>query len=456
MGVYEYRFRGAGVPNGGYQQLPSGMFTMMDTSIAPDGQSVRFKLPGILDSNHLNGVGPLYLTPHLSVPAAGSPGQLLNMNGGKIEIVAKLSSDFDARGHQWSPWFCRGYNPSNDPMNIDQATNWAMTGVNYFSQLNTSTFATAVANITADPTKFTYAGMDWLRLGEITSGKYGEYPLVDTLTGLNGTLHNPIYGLQRVDRPPVGSIDIDRIIITTANAPTPRFDFSTAMTFTGTQRYHALAALARNGDVSAKTWHARVLSSGILAGSSVSDPNYIDAEAAVNMLTSIQGNNPIADVTLAMLIGSGIGGTRDMTLARALLSAWPNYPEARYRLGIMRLHGLGGSQSSAGAQIDFEWAATHCKPGEPFTIYQAGAMVAAGREHFKNRDTVNPTANPWGHYYAYWYLARAKKFEAELSVPDRAVLAQNLATVKADMEANTIYRADGMDQDAAGWSPTVV
>lgn len=407
-----YRFRGAAAPQ---QQLPSGWISWMPSARAPARDAVTFTFPGILDPNHLNGIGPLWLLAHLSIAAPGSPGAI-DMTGGRIEIDARLSADFDARGYQWSPWFCRNYTAGTSPMNPSQSTNWAMHSVNFFDQLNSSTFATAAADISSDPADWTYAGMDQTYLGDLIAGKYAEFPVADTIANVNETLHLPVFGLQRVDQPPQGSIEIREIRVTCANAPAPPYNLASALGLTGASQYRALGALARAGDATAKSLHGRMLANGVVGG--VYQPEYRDTAAAVAMLDGVKSTDPAAAVALAFLLAQGDGVARDMAAARALFASWPNYPEARYRLGLMKLHGLGGPQDLAGAFSDIEWSAWHSSGG----VIQAAAMATSGRNYFLGRGgAVN-------YQWAYIWLERAKLYPAYFGDP--ALLNANAETAR--------------------------
>jgi len=392
-----FRFRGAGTPQ---QQLPNGWISWMASERSPSRDAVTFTFPGILDPNHLNGIGPLWLLAHLPMTAPGSPGAL-DMTGGRIEIDAKLSADFDARGYQWSPWFCRNYTSGTSPMNPSQSTNWAMHSVNFFDQLNSSTFATAAADISSDPADWTYAGMDQTYLGDLIAGKYAAFPVADTIANVNETLHLPVFGLERVDQPPKGSIEIREIRVTCANTPTPPYNLAAALGLSGASQYRALGALA--GDATAKSLYGRMLANGTIGG--VYLPDFQDSAAAVAMLDTIKTTDPAAAVTLAILLAQGDGVVRDMTAARALFASWPNYPEARHRLGLMKLNGLGGAVDLSGAFSDIEWAANHSANG----VVQAVAMATAGRSYFLGRGSaVN-------YQWAYIWLERAKLYPAYFS-----------------------------------------
>lgn len=152
------------------------------------------------------------------------------------------------------------------------------------------------------------------------------------------------------------------------------------------------------GDPTAKSLYGRMLANGTIGG--VFLPDYQDSELAVAMLDTVKTTDPAAAVALGLLLASGDGADRDMAAARSLFGSWPNYPEARYRLGLMKMFGLGGAVDLGGAFSDIEWAANRSSGGVP----QAMAMATAGRSYFLGRGcAVN-------YQWAYIWLERAKMY----------------------------------------------
>jgi hypothetical protein len=373
----------------------------------------------------------------------GSPGAL-DMTGGRIEIDAKLSPDFDARGTKWMPWFCRTYNngPAMTPV---QTTNWAMSSVNFFDQLNSSDYATASVDITTDPSDWTYAGMDWVYLGEAIAAKYDERPLAESIASVNQTFHLPIVG-DRVDIPPAGWVDIREIRITCANNPVPPYNASQASQITNPpDRFRAFAALARYGDVSGKSIAGRAMANMVI-GSDVLTEEFLDTELAAQYLANVQTVDPASATQLAYLFAGGNGITRDLAAARAIFDSMPNYPQARYHLGTMQMFGLGGSKDEVTGRGNIEWAANRSYSGTP----QAMAMLVSGRNYFAGKGMANPN-----FLWAFIWLERAKKYGAYLGAPALAIANANAATAAASLPP-PYTPADVKAAQVTSWTPTPV
>lgn len=416
MPILTYRFRGAGVPQG---LLPNGWMSWMPSCRTPQRDAVRFTLPGILDPNHLNGIGPLWLLAHLPMQIPGSPGAL-DMTCGRIEIDAKLSPDFDARGAKWMPWFCRTYNngPAMTPV---QTTNWAMSSVNFFDQLNSTDFATACVDITTDPADWTYAGMDWVYLGEAIASKYDERPLAESIASVNQTFHLPIVGC-RTDQPPGGYVDIREIRIACANNPVPPYNATQASSIANpADRFRAFAALARYGDVSGKSIAGRAMANMVIM-SDVLTEEFLDTELAAKYLDDVKLIDPASAIQLAYLLAGGNGVPRDLAAARSLFESMPNHPQARYHLGTMQMFGLGGAADVITGRGNIEWAANRSYSGTP----QAMAMLVSGRNYFTGKGMAAPN-----FLWAFIWLERAKKYGGYLGPQALAVANANAATAAA-------------------------
>lgn len=444
MALLTYRFRGAGLPQPTqdlpYSYLPNGFETWMPTKATDYG--VEFTFPGALDANHLNGIGALWLLIHMGIGGYGSSGPL-DMTGGRIEIDAKLGRDFDAKGNRWAPWFCKNYGPAGTPpMDQSQATNWAMDG-DFFAQLCSTQLQTAALDISSDPAHWTYAGMDWMYLGPLLSGKYAQFPVAETIANVSATLHLPVFG-PRADRPPYGAIEIDEVRVICASAAAPACGLSAAQSLTGLSRFKALGALARVGDVAAQKEIGSWCWNGVGGGGYY--PDLVDMKQAYAYLEPYTSTDPVVAVTVAYILSQGKAVARDFAAARALLCMWPNYPEARLRLGLMRMNGLGGLDV-AGGRADIEWAANHCAGGVP----QATAMASTGRSY---HDGVGCDPNP---YWAYVFLARAKKYSVgNIGNGAIATLDANLATATTTAAAAGLNTLSLKSALVDPWAPAPV
>jgi hypothetical protein len=123
------------------------------------GAFTRFQAPGVLDTNHLDGIGALRLAMYLPIEApVGSPG-VLNLVDAELEITLR-TTDFDARGAELLAWLS-AYLPS-DQIEFDYpiaTTNWAYTGKNLLDGVN-SDWTTVTVLVGEYPTDWTYAGIN--------------------------------------------------------------------------------------------------------------------------------------------------------------------------------------------------------------------------------------------------------------------------------------------------------
>src|SRR5262245_6202908 len=119
MYTYSYSFTDGG---------PAPWNSWMPTSVLPEG-GVRFQAPATLDPNHIDGIGPLWLVAHLSIPALGSPG-ILDLRDAQIDIRIR-ASDFNPNGAKLVWWICTQLPSETQDSDILpglQTTNWAHTG----------------------------------------------------------------------------------------------------------------------------------------------------------------------------------------------------------------------------------------------------------------------------------------------------------------------------------------
>src|SRR5688572_32445506 len=102
MYTYSYSFDEEG---------PSPWTSWMPTTVLDDG-GVRFHAPGGIDPNHLDGIGPLWLVSHLSIPAAGSPG-VLDLRDATVTLQIR-AQDFDPHGARLIWWVCSYLPPGTE------------------------------------------------------------------------------------------------------------------------------------------------------------------------------------------------------------------------------------------------------------------------------------------------------------------------------------------------------
>ena len=179
----------------------------------------RFHAPGIVDSNHIDGIGSLFLLAHLSIPTIGSAG-VLNLADAEFEITIK-GTDFQANGGKLMVWVCR-YIPEEGVLRNYyvglQVTNWANTGNDLASQL-TDDWQTLTVQLSDDPADWTYAGNavsiqgDW-------ADRYQPLDLASSLDMVNATLHLVMVA-DESDEGPTGFLDIANITVRTQTPATP-------------------------------------------------------------------------------------------------------------------------------------------------------------------------------------------------------------------------------------------
>jgi len=443
--VLRYRIRDAGLPlqTQGY----SGWTSWMPRAIG-NGSCTRFILPGILDPNHLDGIGPLWLLLHLPITAVapltahGSPGPF-SLIGGKVRMRARLSSDFQANGCTLPLWLCRNVNAS--PLNPKRQTNWAMTGFDFLSSLSSSDYQVSECVVSSDPMHWTYPGVNSSWQGELHASRYTQQPFLETVGAVDATLHLPLVGSGRVDMPPRGHIDVDWVEIETSSVPTPPYDYSEAVSLIASDPLGALrtmGALARAGNQTAMLLYGTWLATGVVN----STPIVQDTVTAAEMLQPISAVDARAAYQYARLLVSGDGVPRDSVAARSLLAMHANSPTCCAMLANMKLFGIGGIVDEAGAFADFLWAAERSEFGLP----QPAAMAEVGRCYLIGRGAAP------NYVQAYVWLKRCLKFATGyIGDPDMEVVGLTLAAATANLP-NPRAAAELDAGYVTNWTPTPV
>ncbi len=177
------------------------------------GGGVRVQAPGVLDPNHLDGIGPVWLVSYLSTAAVAGPG-VLDLRDAQIDIRVR-GTDFNANGAKLV-WWIAGYAPKdalvdNYPSGL-QGSNWAYTGGD-LTPLLTSQWQNLSVTIGTNPADWTYAGNNASSQGEWAQ-RYAYQSLDRALANVDATLHLALVG-QNPDQPPTGFLDIESITINT-------------------------------------------------------------------------------------------------------------------------------------------------------------------------------------------------------------------------------------------------
>lgn len=179
----------------------------------------RFQAPGTLDPNHIDGIGPIWLLSHLSIPAIGGTGPL-NLTNAEISITIR-TKDLEANGTGLYFWIIRVVPETNVVENYYyglQSTNWAYTGCKLLDEAGEE-WSTINFQLNPDLENWPQAGSqpgvqgDW-------ADRYVEYELPGKLSYVDTTLHLVFVG-DRADQGPTGFVDIANITITTTEPATP-------------------------------------------------------------------------------------------------------------------------------------------------------------------------------------------------------------------------------------------
>ncbi|MGV9008932.1 Ig-like domain-containing protein [Brevundimonas sp.] len=180
----------------------------------------RLNAPGLLDPNHLDGIGALRLVAHLSIPAPGSPG-VLNLTNAEFEITVR-ATDFDANGGKLVVWLCR-YVPEEGVYKNFYVplvgTNWANTGNDLTDQLVEGEWRTITVRLSDDPADWTYAGVNHTQQGD-WADRYQPFDLDQTQAYTDGTLHL-VFINDEPDEAPSGFLDIANITVRTHEPAIP-------------------------------------------------------------------------------------------------------------------------------------------------------------------------------------------------------------------------------------------
>ena len=182
-------------------------------------QFTRLQASGLLDANHIDGIGAIWLVAHLSTPTLGSPGAL-NLIDAEFQMTVR-STDFEANGGKLALWVCR-YVPETGLMENFyvglQVTNWANTGGDMLDQV-TDEWTTVTLKISDDPADWTYAGNYQSMEGD-WADRYMPFDLQQTLSQVDATLHLVMLNPDP-DNAPTGFLDLANITLRTQTPAIP-------------------------------------------------------------------------------------------------------------------------------------------------------------------------------------------------------------------------------------------
>lgn len=266
---------------------------------------VRMTLPGRLDANHLDGIGPLWLLAHLPEIAVGGPG-FVDLDQAEVTIRFR-AQDLDLKGAR-IVWWVAGQllKGEADPEYPWQQTNWALTCCDLARSLSEE-WSTVTVKIDSDPTHWTYGGTNRMQFGD-WGGRYVEYPLSKLLKGNAGTLHLAIVGTN-ASLPPTGKIEIASITLRTKRPGVPL-------------TVEDMRPLMLTGQWDAVRWHLNKL---------------------------LPTDDPVVNYHYGRLLVTGLGGRQDYEEGAVYLQKANVVPEARYELAKLYFYGLGVPRDPAKA-----------------------------------------------------------------------------------------------------------
>jgi Sel1 repeat len=335
----------------------------MPTEKKPTG--VEMTLPGTLDPNHLDGIGPLWLLAHLRVTSIGGPG-ITDFDQAEITIRLR-SHDLDLKGARILWWLTRQLpKEDTDPEFPWQETNWALTCCDLGSKLSED-WTTVTVKIDDDPSRWTYAGTNVMQFGD-WGRRYVEYPLNKLLNNSTGSLHLAIVGISAA-QPPSGKIEISEITIRTKQAARP-LPFDDIVRLLEQGRWDEvrwnLKRLLPSDDPTPNYYYGRALALG-LGG----NQDYQQAAIYLQKASDL----PEARIELAKLYLYGLGVPRDQAKAVRLLETGSTAtdPEASYLLGLAYDSGIGAEKDDQKAMSLFRSAA---ESGQSHAMHELARRLA--------------------------------------------------------------------------------
>jgi hypothetical protein len=281
--------------------LAQPWITWMPTETTADG--IRMTLPGKLDVNHLDGIGPLWLLAHMPMVGVDGPGYV-DLDQAEVTIRFRAQG-LDLKGARILWWLtARLPKEQTDPSYPMQETNWALTCCDLAKNLGED-WSTVTVKLDGDLSRWTYAGTNFMQLGDY-GGRYVEYPLEKVLKHNNGTLHLAIVGNDAAVSP-AGKIEIASITLRTKQPGIP---------------LTVEEALARFDSWDARRWHVKRL---------------------------MPTDDPVANYHYGRLLVHGLGGPLDYENGAVYLQKGYALPEARFELAWLYVYGLGVPRDPAKA-----------------------------------------------------------------------------------------------------------
>lgn len=345
---------------------------------------VLLDLPGTPDTNHIDGIGTIFLLAHYPIPR-DKPWDLRDAS---IEISAR-AKNLDLHGGKVAWWIVSNTGENKPGLPYEQA-NWALTG----SPLQIGEKFKSISTVLRDDESlWTYAGHNTSTQG-VWGDRYGYMPLSKALSNVDATLHLVIIGGPD-GRPPEGQIEINSVTINLGK-PAPQREEDPGKTaisyaddvvpllelgnFAGAEPL--LRSLADAGHAGAALHLGNILRYGRLGV-----PDFVEARHYYQIAAA---SEPGASIELARLYLEGLGVPRDPMAALGHLSRKEllNQPRAQYLrsnlclslsipLGCDHLQLLESAANSGSARAVVDLAATFAKNGATEDAKKWAAVAAS-------------------------------------------------------------------------------
>ena len=392
----------------------------MPTKKVSDGIEIR--LPGRVDENHLDGIGPIYLIAHLPMSSLTGSSSC-DLRDAEIVLAAR-TKDLDLAGGRVCWWIVSEIPKQiRDPAYPWQQTNWALTGRAVALAADSGEQAQVVKTILSpDPSLWTYGGTNdtspW-------AGRYRAFPLVRSLAAVDASLHLVVVGCDP-SRTPSGAVVLRSIEIRHAEPTVCPTAMEVERLLVAGDWVVARPVLERaaSGGQSGAAFH---LGNALKYGFG----GAIDYHRAYGYFAAAADDEPEAAIEQADLLMKGLGTVQDYGAAIRLLSRERvrQLPRAKYLLGLLHWRGKGMPVDLAGARELLESAATDG---------QYNAMIPACFVCIDLGDSEQ--AYRWLTLVKTRYTAQ---FGSMMSIVDRRIEVLSERIPKA--------RRDSLDSEVASW-----
>ena len=394
--------------------------TWMPTQVS-DG--IEVLLPGRVDQNHLDGIGPIYLITYLTIAELLKPSMSRDLRNAEM-VLEVCTKDLDLAGGRVCWWIVSEIPKQiRDPAYPWQQTNWALTRRHVALAADSGEQAQVFTTILSpDPSLWTYAGTNdtspW-------AGRYREFPLVRSLACADASLHLVVVGCDP-SRMPSGCITLRSIEIRCAEptvCPTTEDVERILVAGDWVAARPVLERAAAEGQSGAAFHLGNALKYGF--------GGEIDYHRSLAYYAAAADDEPAAAIEQADLLMKGLGTVQDYDAAIRLLSREQvrELPRAKYLLGMIHWRGKGVPVDVCCARDLLESAADRG---------QDMAMIPAGFVCMELGDAEQ----------AYRWLTLVKTRYAATIKPMMDIIDRRIGVLA---EAIPKLRRDSLDSEVANW-----